>query len=809
MNHYGGLQAVLDRGFARLATWCVRHTRWVIGLSVLALAAGVFGAAQVRQDNSLDAYFNEEDTSYAFYKEYIEEFSSDEVIFLLYDAPDAEHGPFDLNVMRQIGQLTDALESEVPFVRKVTSLANVEFIESDGDTVEIHALLSDFPDTQEALLHTRDVALSKPLYVDAIVSRDGRYAAVIVEMSRTSTDPIERLRHDADRGDALDNLYPQVPDRVMREILQRPEYQGIRFWISGDVPMNSAYNHVLTADTTVITLVSLALVVLVSAIFFKNRWLGLFAPLAVVLLSLALMLGLMGLMGWRINLFFMMIPTLLCAVGVAQSMHVLHAWQQYRARTDNAADAVRMAIEKVATPCLLAAVTTAVGFLGMAVSNLRAIRELSWYSAFGVMCTFVLTLTLLIVLAARSKPSTQTQLREHAPQGAMHRMIDRIVDINLTRPALMLVIFGALLIGSGVGLSRLKVDFNFLEEFKPSHEWRAHTEFMNDAMGGLLSVVYLFDTGTSDGIKNLELLREVEALQTVAESQDVVQDSISVVDILKELHQAFHGGDPAYYRLPEDADMLAQLLLVYELSGGKEMNDVLNLDRSKTALQIRLKLVAASEVRVLLEHIDTHLRDHPVTTAQVEISGIGLLWVRMAQYITSTQIQGYAVVFILITLMMIVAFGSVKIGLLGMIPNLFPIVVALGVMGWVGWHLDYLRLLLATIAISIALDDTIHMLARLRTEFAECGRYRLAVRRALHAVGPPIIATTAVLVSAVSAYLLSSMAILTSFGVLLALTMIVALLADLFLLPALVLKLQPFGPEHTEAPDADLAQAPA
>jgi predicted RND superfamily exporter protein len=259
---------------------------------------------------------------------------------------------------------------------------------------------------------------------------------------------------------------------------------------------------------------------------------------------------------------------------------------------------------------------------------------------------------------------------------------------------------------------------------------------------------------------------------------------------------AFHGGDRAWYRLPDDQETLAQLLLVYELSGGKEMNDVLNLDRSKTALQVRLQLVAASEVRDFLESMDHYLVAHPPKVAKVEITGIGLLWVRMAEYISDTQLQAYAITFAAIALFMVLTFGSVRLGLLAMVPNLFPIVMILGIMGWLGWTLDYFRLLLATIAIGIAVDDTIHFVSSYKREFEHCGRYEEALRRTMPEVGPAMFAMTIILVVAFSSYHASSMAIVASFGTLLTVTIGTAVLADLFLMPGLLMTFRPFGPER-------------
>lgn len=795
MNRQGGLQAVLDRFFARVAVASARRPMLVIVLALVALGVGLYGATLARQDNSLDAYFHESDPSFSAYKQYIEEFSSDEVIYLLYDAPGKEYGPFDLEVMRKVGQLTDALEREVPFTRKVTSLANAEFIESQGDEVQIHALLSDFPKTQGELLRVRDVALSKPLFVNAIVSPDARYGGIVVEMTRTSTDHIDKLRHDPKGGDGLPNLYPQVPDKKLREILARPEYQGLRFWISGDVPMNSAYNELIGADIGTTTLLTFALVAVMSIVFLGIRPMGILAPLLVVMLSLVLTLGLMGFVGWKINLFFVMIPTLLCAMGVAQAVHVLLAWQRERAHTPDPVEAVRRTVVIIGVPCMMVVVTDAIGFLGTGISELRALGEMAWYAAFGVLMTFVLSMTLLIAISARSKKPVGIARPTAAVRWLQGRM-DGVVEFNLRHGTKLLVVFALVTVGALVGVTKLRVDFNFLKEFRPEIEWRQHTEKLNEVMGGLLSVVYVFDTGQSDGIKTLEVLKQVEGLQEVAKTLPVAQYTMSIVDIVKDLNMAFHGGDKAYYVLPEDRDTLAQLLLVYELSGGKEMSDVLNVDRSKTALQVRLKMVAASEVRQFTEAMDRYLAAHPQTGVRVETSGIGLLWVVMAEYISDTQIQGYAITFGVIALFMMLTFGSVRLGALAMIPNVFPIVLTLGLMGWLDWHLDYFRLLLATIAIGIAVDDTIHFVSSYKRCFTECGNYEESLRKTMPEIGPSMIVMTVILVVACSSYHISNLAIIASFGTLLTFTIGMAVLSDLFLMPTLLLRLKPLGPEH-------------
>lgn len=789
-----GLQGRLDKAFANIAAWSSRHPVVVLICILIMVGIGLYGASLAQQDNSMDSYFDESDVTYQNYLRYIERFSSDEVAYLLYAAPEKEHGPFDLEVMSKIHQLTETLETEVPFARKVTSLTNVEFIQAEGDLLKIDDLLADFPETQQEMLRIRDLALSKPIYVNSIVSADARYGAIVVEMTRTSTDPIDRLRLDPEAGNDISNLYPQVPNTAIRNILDRPEYEGIEFWVSGDVPMNAEYNEVIGEEIGLLTITVILLVAPIGLLFLKNKLLALLAPIGIVLSAIIMTIGFMGFAGLSINLFFLMIPSLLCAVGVAQAMHMLLACQHANDEGHTGSDAIRVAIGKVGTPCLLAALTTAIGFLGMTVSDMRAIAELAFYSSFGVIIAFLLSITLLMSLASRSKATVATTGK---PQGVrMQSIMQWIADLNINHSKFVFAVCLGTAIIAVIGVTRLHIDFNFLEEFKPSNEWRQDTEVINDKMGGLLSVIYVFNTGVDDGIRNPELLKAIESAQSVAESHEVVMDSLSIVDIVKELNQALNADNPDFYRLPDDRETLAQLLLLYEISGGEEMNDVLDINKSGTALQIRLKLVSAEKVRPFLTAMDKHLTANPVDGVTVEVSGVGRLWVQMADYISATQIKGYSVVFVLILIVMSQAFGSIRIGLLGMIPNLFPILIVLGLMGWLNWHLDYVRLLLATIAIGIAVDDTIHTLAQLRTEFARHGKYREAISSALKAVGPAIVSTTAILTVAFLTYLLSSMATMASFGILLSFTMVAALLADLFLLPVLVLWLKPFGPER-------------
>jgi len=788
----------LDRFFGQLGLWMYSHRLLVFAIVSALLGVAVFFAAQIRTDNSFDAFFDATDPSYNAYTRYQQDFGSDEVTYILYRVPGNDNGPFDLAIMHKIDQLTRALEDEVPFVSEVTSLTNVEFMQADGDFLEITELGQDMPATQAALLTHRTAMMKKPIYLDALINREGNHGAIILEMTATSSDPLDTIRLDPAGGDGLDNLYPQVSNTRVAEILARPEYAGIDFWWSGDVPMNTAYNETVTAESASLGLLSFAVVAVIAMICFRGQWLGLAGPLSVVIVAVVLTVGFMGLVGYKLGALFLIAPTLLTAIGVAQSVHLISEFNRLRALGEQRRDAIRQTLENVAQPCLLAAVTTAIGFLVMSGSKLRALAELAVYLGVGVMLTFIASITVMICIMSLGKNAPASGADPAGESGSMQRLLAALARFNLKYRFLILAVSTAVLAISLAGVSKLQVSFNFLEDFKPTTQFRQHTSYVQDIMGGMLNVVFIYEAEQPEAVKKAATLAHLESLQARAEQSPLVRKTYSVVDILKDINQSFHGDNPDYYRLPESDELIAQYLLLYEISGGGELEDYVSGDYQRTALEVRVDMVDSLLISELLDELQDYLSTHPTAGAQIEITGIGLLWIKMAEYIGQSQVQGYLLAFVFIAIILCLAFRSIKVGLLAMIPNLFPIVLVLGTLGAIGMHLDYFRMLLATVAIGIAVDDTVHMMSRIRKEFMRRGNYEEAVSIGLMSVGRPIMITSVILTLSFLVYLPSEMQVLASFGILLSITIVSALLADLFLLPALVLVLKPFGKEREQ-----------
>jgi predicted RND superfamily exporter protein len=436
----------------------------------------------------------------------------------------------------------------------------------------------------------------------------------------------------------------------------------------------------------------------------------------------------------------------------------------------------------------------------MSIAPIKSVSHFAVYSAVGVVAAFLLSLTLLVVFLSfgrRRLPREASEAEKIRAKGGrlFHAALAGVARFDVRHRRAILALFAGIFVLSAFGIARLRVDSNFLNEFSEDEPIRIATEYVDEIMGGTYSFVYLFDSGVAEGVKSPEFLRDVERLQAQADGHaDLVKKSYSIADLLKDINKSFHEEDPAHYVLPETRDLAAQYLLLYEMSGGEELEDFISGDFARASLELRCKAVESSVLAELTDKLNTHLEAHPVSSASVSVTGIGALWLRLMTYITQSQIRGFLLAFSVIAALMCFVFQSLKTGLLAMVPNLSPVVLTLGVMGWLDMPLDYVRLLIATVAIGIAVDDTIHHMTRFRYEFLRSGSYEQALEASTVDVGRALVITSVALVAGFLVFLLSSLDSMASFGILLATTISVALVADFFLMPALVLTLKPWGP---------------
>jgi predicted RND superfamily exporter protein len=532
---------------------------------------------------------------------------------------------------------------------------------------------------------------------------------------------------------------------------------------------------------------------------FLRRPIGVFGPLIVVALSILVSVAMMGALGWSLDLMFGMLPTLLIAVGVANSVHIISEFRAYHVSLGDRRAAVRRTMYLVGTPCLLTSLTTAAGFSAMSIAPIKTLAHFAVYGAVGVLAAFLLTVTLLIAFLSFGRRTVRrgsTERERFQAKGGrlFHQALGAVARFDIRHRRSILAFFALLFVASGFGIARLRVDSNFVNDFSEEVPIRNTMQFVDEVMEGSNSFVYLFDAGVEDGIKEPAVLREIERLQEQADRQShLVKKTYSIVDVLKDINQSFHGGDSAYHVLPDSRELAAQYLLLYEMSGGEEVEEYVSSDYSRASLELRCKWTDSSLLEQMERDLGSYLEAEPLQASTVSSTGIGALWLRLMDYITQSQIRGFLLAFVAIAAMMCLLFRSLRIGLLSMLPNLAPVVAGLGIMGWLDLPLDYVRLLMAPVAIGISVDFTIHLLTRYRHEHLERGDYRSALQASMEDVGRALLITALVLVVGFLVFSFSQLDSQASFGLLLAAVITVALVANFLLMPALILTFRPFG----------------
>jgi len=809
--------ARLSRTFGSLAGWSFDHRWWVVLFSIAFVTGSLALASNVRIDSSFASYFDPMDPTYRSYETFREDFGSDEISYILYEAPGAEFGPWNIEIMRKIVDLTEVLEDEVPFAYEVLSIANAELMVGNDDGVEIRQLRDVFPESQEGLLQLRSSYLEKPMMVGGILSADAQFGAIVIEMDLSSTDPLEDIRLDPEGGDGLGNLYPQATSRSITEILARPEYSDIQFYHSGDVPLNAFYNEIVGEESAFLNSVTVLVIAAILLFFFRSIP-GALAPILVVQMSVISTVAFIVLVGWQLDLSFGSVPTLLTTIGVAHSVHILSEFRRSFLRLGDRREALVQTMHLVGVPCLLTSLTTAMGFIAMSSVPIVSIAHMGVYSAFSCLIAFLLSITVLSALlsfgrrtrTAHMAETTRSTHKSTSPtsasptgQSSVEELSDRFLRsvhdfvVRARRPILITSL--AIFLASAIGITQLVAESNWFNDFSDSVPVKADTLRIDETMGGLSNLILIFDVGESGSIIEPAAMREIDRIQAWANQEDLVRKSYSITDIIKDLNQTFHSNHPDYYTIPESRELIAQYLILYESAGGDEAFELLSSDYQRAQLELRLGMSSTAEVVLLKDRIENELALHPLTESTLEVTGVAALWLKLIDLIVTSQAQGFLVAFVTIAALMCALLGSVKTGLICMVPNLVPVFLTLGAMGWLEIPLDYSKVFIAAVAMGIAVDDTIHLVLRFRHEFSLCGQYSKALRAALVDVGRALVITSIALIAGFQVLQLSAMDSSATQGILLSTTILAALIADFLLMPALILTFKPFGPERAAA----------
>lgn len=779
--------------FERWGHWVARHPTPVLAI---VLAVSLLCIANIRNlelDTSIEGFLLEDDPILLTFNEFRDDFGRDDRALMAIRSSDI----FSFDFLEKLRAFHEDLEANVVYLDEVDSLINARSTRGDDGELIVEDLFENWPEDEAALAVIRDRALANPIYTNLLLSEDGSYTAVAVRFSTYSpSEGSELLGFDDEAGQGADSSEHQpflTGDEILeavaslREVVERHEGPDFPVYLAGGPVLTERLTHSMSADMgRFLGLSMLAAAVILFVLF--RRISGTLLPIGIVVLSLLTTLGMAPVFDIAIQIPTQILPAFLLAVGVGDSVHILTIFYQRLLAGDSREEAIASALGHSGFAVLMTSLTTAAALLSFTSAALAPIKNLGILAPVGVMFALVYTLTIL--------PAMLSLLPIGAtPRGdARLAIVDRILmgcaRISIERPWAVVGVSVVILAGALLGASQLRFSHNPVHWFPEGDPLRTSMELLGDELRGAITIEVLFDFDQENRLHDPAVLAKLEALQKSNETLNYegifIGKSLSIVDILKEINQALNENRADYRRIPDSRQLIAQELLLFENSGADDLADFSDSLFSTGRMTLRAPFADAIKYAPLVRQIEQSYGERMGADAKVTVTGLMPLLTRTFEAVILSMTRSYIIALAVITPLMMMLLASVRLGALSMFPNLLPIAITLAIMGIFDFPLDGFTLLIGSIALGLAVDDTIHFMHGFNRYYAKSGDSAQAVRSTLATSGQAMLVTTLVLCSCFLVFTAGYMNSTFNFGVLTATALALAFVADVLLAPALM-----------------------
>ena len=760
-----------------LAGWIYR---WRIPLSIFIVLGALAQAPRAnitKIDNDITAWFSKDDPVYRDYERYRAEFGGTRALIIAIKADSADR-LFSRQTLETLEAISGDIE-RVDTVQRVNSLATATIVEAlknqdaDEGGLEVRPLLEKLATRDPDDIRRR--ALEDDLIRGDLVSEDGTTTAIIVGFDEDRIDEV--------RAGVIQQIHDIVDPKLPA---------GVRAYYNGSLEISETYNRITLDNQRKFTPPILLVTVLAIYLSFRS-WRKTMLAMFAVVISLLWTLGLYSLMGYSYNVLASMLVPLIVVLAIADDVHIMQHWDEER-RHGDVEQAFKATVAHLAAPLLGASATTALGMLSLATSSVVAVRAFGVGSAVGIMVDFAISLVLMPTLLTLVKPETAEAPHERhflAPLKAVARF-------SCAHPGRVLTVSIALAIVATMGIRRLRVDTNHISFFSADHPLGQSAAIIDTELGGVYSFPIMLE-GPPESLKTPDALRRVDRLEETLRTFPHVRKVTSVADYVKRSTKELNDGRPEAGVVPGDADTIAQELFVFALGGeGRhELERVVASDYSRAQISIKLQSMSSDLVLEQVEQAD-RLAQAAFDGSGIAVltTGSGRLFSTLDHYLVMSQLSSFGTAFFTVFGVIFLVFRSFRFGLLTIAPNLLPVLAVLGVMGYLDISMNVATVMVASVALGIVDDDTIHFINRYRREAAAGRSTDEAIEIATAHEGRASLTTAVINSAGYGVLLLSEYKPTAWFGGLLALTMMTAFLAEVFILPATI-KLLPrvFGAE--------------
>lgn len=745
----------------------------IVGIAFALMAA--VGLSDIKFANDYRVFFEPSDPHRAQNEQLERDFTKgDSVNFVLH----AKSGDMlDRTRLAAIESLTEKAW-RLPGATRVDSLTSYQDSFAQGDDLVVQPLVSRAKAlTAQRLAQVRAIALKEHAIQGRLLSKDGKTAQVIVTINLKANDTA-MLGSIANQAAALKNaMAAQYPDLTVAT--------------TGVVLLSHSFYSVTQSDLMRLVPIMVAFLFFAIAFFFRS-WLAAFATIIVLALSVVATMGLAGWLGYSLSPASGQVPVIILTIATAEAIHLIGVTHVLEKRGMPRMDAIRGSIRENHAPIALTSFTDVLGFLCFNFSDTPPFRDLGNIAAFGAIVAYFFSVFFLPALlgALPIRPKSELVTKEHS--------VEKLAGWAIQRRVWVLGFFSALGLGLGMLAPTLETRDNFVEWLSPHHPFRKDAEFINAHLPGIYTLNYGLKSGNEGGIADPAYLAAVERFTRWLERQPEVADVGSIVDVMKRLNRNMHGDDPSFFNLPENRELAAQYLVLYEmnLAQGQDLSNQITMDKSASRVVVALNNVSSEQMVALKERADNWLNKNTPTVMHAPGVGTSLMFAYLTQENTQSMVTGTLASFLLIGLMTAMALRSIKLGLVSLIPSILPVVMAFG-----AWKLmDGTQGLYAAFVTSCALGLTVDSVTHFMMKFGEerhhaSGNAIEAVLRTFRSVGLELWISSAVLVIGFLVLTFSDFAVIAKLGAMVAVIFIFAVATTFVMLPALMSLLGrgPFG----------------
>jgi predicted RND superfamily exporter protein/CRP-like cAMP-binding protein len=749
----------------RCLFWSVAHPLWASGGIAIVTVLLVLQLPQLEIDLSVESLMAERDPARQYYAQVKQKFGSDDLTIVLVKAQDVMTAP----TLRVIKRLSDAL-AQLEGVSRVESLTTVNNLKGEEDTLHTEPLVgAEIPSNSTALQRIRADALDNRLLVGTLVSHDAKAAAIVVYT-------------DAVAGDK--QFYKGFVDRVEALIAQEST-PGLTIYQMGSPFIKVTLGDFIAHDQR--TLIPLSLLVLFVCLFLISGTLqGVMIPFITSALSTCWGVGLMVLCGIPINALTSFVPSLLIIIGFTEDVHMIAEYAHLRESGQEKLLALRTMLEQTALPVLVTTSTTVLGFLSLLTTDISALIQFGYAASLGLTANFVVTMSVLPLMLkywrVPQRMHSDAGVDSSTP-GLIPRLMVWLAETVLRYRFPILIVAGLLTLGSLVGWYSLRVNTDVIAYFPEHSVLRQRLQDLHLSLAGSAIFYVVVETGWPDGVKQPEVLKKIAALQDFLAHTGKVDTTLSLADYLRKMHREIHGGDPAYEVIPDTPEEVAQYLLLFE---GKELAKYIDFQAATANIVVRHNLTGSWELSSLLKQLEAYIAQHFPSSLHVRCTGEAILVNNTADYMAINELTGFVSTLVIIGLIHSLLFMSLWAGFLSLLPNVVPVLFNFGLMGLLGIPLNLATAMVASIAIGIAVDDTVHHMMTYNQQLNASYDSKTAIVNTLQVEGRPIIYVSLALAAGFLVLVFSNFVPSVYFGALSAFVILAALVGELVLTPILM-----------------------